>query len=298
MPQQSSHTSSHRTPHTPNDAPNLGHRARIAESVDRILAERLWQPAVAIILGSGLGPLAEQVEHASSIPYEAIPHFCRTHAQGHRGQLVLGYLAGVPVVLMQGRAHRYEGFANHQVDYPVHIMHALGARVLITTNAAGGLNTRFAAGDLMVIDSHIDFLWSRGMWDANSQSSRETPHRTPPYDWQLIRRAKAVASQNGILLQQGSYLATLGPTYETRSEYRMFRWTGADAVGMSTIPEALAAQQLGMRTLAFSVITNVASTDTPQATSHHEVVELGNAAGPRLLLVITSLLHEMAGQPD
>lgn len=273
-------------------------KQRVDEAVAHITRKRLWQPSVAIVLGSGLGELVERVDHRESIPYGEIPHFCPTHASGHAGQFVTGYLSGVPVVLLQGRAHRYEGLSNHQASFPTECMHALGAELLITTNAAGGLNTRFCAGDLMVIDSHIDFLWARGLWGAPNCFEQFAPARTPVYAWDLIQSTKSIARKLDITLHQGCYLATLGPTYETRSEYRMFRWTGADAVGMSTIPEVLVAQKRGMQVLAFSVITNVASTDAPQPTTHEEVVALGHAAGPRLMKIIEAMLNERAGCPD
>jgi purine-nucleoside phosphorylase len=272
--------------------------SKVAEARDAILAKRLLQPSVAIVLGSGLGSLAEKVEHSTAIDYTDIPHFSRTHAVGHAGRLVLGYLAGMPVVLMQGRFHRYEGWSNQHVQFPVHCLNALGAQTLITTNAAGGLNPRFRAGDLMVLDSHLDFLWNRRQPGPVKTPAHSCGTRQPPYDWGLIEQAKSIARRRGIVLHQGTYLATLGPTYETRSEYRMFRWTGADAVGMSTVPEVLTAQALHMRVLAFSVITNVASTDVPQSTTHDEVVAAGNAAGPRLLEIIEAMLQHMAGQPD
>lgn len=262
---------------------------------DTIIGFRLFQPQIGIVLGSGLGELAEQVEHASAVSYEEIPCFPRTHACGHAGKLIFGYLAGMPVVLMQGRAHRYEDWSNVDVSFPIHCLHALGVHTLVTTNAAGGLNPRFKIGDLMVIDGHLDFLWRRGLI---GKASRPAPRGKPPYDQVLIDRVQHIARAHGIVLHQGCYLGTLGPTFETRSEYRMFRKTGADVVGMSTIPEVLAASQLGLRTVAFSVITNVASTDIPMATTHAEVIESGNTAGPKLLKIIQSLLEDMSGQPD
>lgn len=273
---------------------------------DQVLAHRLFQPAVACILGSGLGGLADSVAHPVAIDYAEIPGFTKTHAVGHAGRLITGYIGGVPVVLMQGRSHRYEGHSHAQLQFPVHVMHALGAKTLIATNAAGGLNTRFEVSDLMVIDSHIDFLWRRSMW-ANRPTSDDQPaarmgdqalRGRNPFSHHLIRRSKAIARSQGAVLHQGCYLGTLGPTYETRSEYRSFRWMGADAVGMSTVPEVLAARDLGMDVLAFSVITNVASTDVPSLTTHDEVVHSGNQAGPRLQRIIEQLLSEMSGQPD
>jgi len=276
-----------------------------------IFARRLLQPKVAIVLGSGLGGLANCVEHAESIPYADLPCFPCAHAPGHAGNLITGFLAGIPVALMQGRAHRYEGFTDTDLSLPIHCLHALGAKTLILTNAAGGLNPRFCVGDLMLIDQHLDFLWSTphartaGHRAYALQCGRvgdfscDVPMRgCSPYDHDLLARARRVARQADIELHQGTYLSTLGPTYETRGEYRMFRKFGADAVGMSTIPEVVAARQIEMRVLAFSVITNVASTDVPQSTDHQEVIDVGNSTGPRLLQIVRGVLSDLAGQPD
>jgi purine-nucleoside phosphorylase len=293
-------------------------RLLVEKARNYVQSQRLFQPTVACILGSGLGGLAAEVSHAQFIEYQQIPGFTQTHAAGHAGRLITGYLGGVPVVLMQGRSHRYEGHSHAQLQFPVHLMHALGARTLIATNAAGGLNTRFEISDLMVIDSHIDLLWRRGLWPKSNEvpadrlcvanntadQARHPPlairiaRGSNPYSHPLIRRVRRIAREQNVVLHQGCYLATLGPTYETRSEYKAFRWMGADAVGMSTIPEVLAARDLGMEVLAFSVITNVASTDVPSLTTHEEVVQSGNKAGPRLQRIIEQLLSDMSGQPD
>ncbi|MFN3191151.1 MAG: purine-nucleoside phosphorylase [Aureliella sp.] len=282
----------------------------VNQARDAVIAKKLFQPQVGIVLGSGLGPLADRVDHAFAIAYNEIPGFPRTHAVGHAGRLVFGYLGGIRVVLLQGRAHRYEGWTNSDVAFPTKVLHALGARTLITTNAAGGLNARFRVGDLMVIDSHIDWLW-RGVGKAalSGMTLRSDGELNPtttdcvlrgnsPYDRSLIDRVHHIARKHGTVLHQGTYMATLGPTYETRSEYAMFREMGADTVGMSTVPEVLSAARLGMEILAFSVVTNVASTDVPQSTTHEEVVESGKAAGPRLIAIVESLLDEMSGEPD
>ncbi|MEM8732891.1 MAG: purine-nucleoside phosphorylase [Planctomycetota bacterium] len=284
--------------------------AAVQEARDAILAQKLFQPQVAIVLGSGLGPLADRVDHAFAISYADIPGFPKTHAVGHAGRLVLGFLGGVRVALLQGRAHRYEGWTNAQVAFPTEVLHSLGARTLVTTNAAGGLNARYRVGDLMVIDSHFDWLW-RGFHTGTSQEEISEVHSgtnrgttdcvvrgNSPYDRGLIERVHSIARRHGTVLHQGAYMATLGPTYETRSEYAMFREMGADTVGMSTVPEVLKATSLGMDVLAFSVVTNVASTDVPQSTTHDEVVESGKAAGPKLIAVIEALLDEMSGEPD
>lgn len=278
--------------------------SRVSEARDAVLQRRQFQPQVACILGSGLGGLAAAVADSVSVDYANIPGFTKTHAVGHAGKLITGYVGETPVVLMQGRSHRYEGHSHLQLQFPVHVMHALGAKTLIATNAAGGLNTRYEVGDLMVIDSHIDLLWRRSMWadpsflevrnqtlaDSQARFGDQVLRGANPYTHKLIHQAKFVARTNNTVLHQGCYLGTLGPTYETRHEYRAFRWMGADAVGMSTIPEVLAARDLGMDVLAFSVITNVASTDVPSFTHHDEVVESGNLAGPRLQKIIEQLV--------
>lgn len=274
---------------------------QVVEARDAILSYRLFQPEVAIILGSGLADLANHAEHASAIPYSAIPHFPNTNAAGHPGQLIFGFLGGLKVVLLQGRAHRYEGWSDDKVCFPTRCLQALGARTLVITNAAGGLNPRFRQGELMLVDEHLDLLWGKHRAvaaDGGSPVKFPLGSRHSPYDLQLLQRVRKLARQQDTVLHQGCYLATLGPTYETRAEYRMFRWMGADAVGMSTIPEVLTASQLGMRVMAISVITNVASTDAPQATSHVEVVETGKQASERLTQLIVGLLDSMSGEPD
>ncbi len=276
---------------------------------------RLLQPQVAIILGSGLGGLAGDVQHATCIPYNTIPHFQVTHAVGHAGQLVLGFLAGVPVVVMQGRYHRYEGHSDSCVAFPVEVMAALGARTLIVTNAAGGLNPRYLPGDLMLVDQHINGLWPRPWQHCAQQPSvtKHAPIASSPsiacpspvgrhlatvYDSGLLEQAARIAQKCEVNLQRGTYIATLGPTYETRSEYRMFRWMGGDAVGMSTVPEVMAAREAGLRVLAMSVITNVACTDQAHGTTHEEVVQRGREIEPKLRRLVQCMLEEIAGPAD
>lgn len=283
----------------------------IREAVEFISTARLLQPQVAIILGSGLGGLGDDVQHATAIPYAEIPNFQATHAVGHRGQLLLGYLAGVPIVVMQGRYHRYEGHSNQCVSFPVQVMAALGAKTLIVTNAAGGLNPRYTPGDLMLVDQHINALWPRGSSSVIPGGSASDAYKTDiataspvgrhlsaVYDSSLLTQAARLAASCEIQLQRGTYVATLGPTYETRSEYRMFRWMGGDAVGMSTVPEVMAARHAGLRVLAMSVITNVACTDQAQGTSHEEVVQRGQEIEPKLRRLVRAILEEMAGPAD
>ncbi|MCC6511134.1 MAG: purine-nucleoside phosphorylase [Pirellulaceae bacterium] len=280
----------------------------VREATEHISTQRLLQPQVAIILGSGLGGLANDVQHPTCIPYHTVPHFRATNAVGHAGQLILGFLSGVPVVVMQGRYHRYEGHSNQDVCFPVRVMHDLGAKTLIVTNAAGGLNPRYRPGDLMLVDQHIDCLWPRTSQSeaayfqptaSNSQAHTVSLRQAREiYDQPMLQRVRRIALKHELPLHRGTYIATLGPTYETRAEYRMFRWMGGDAVGMSTVPEVLTARQLGMNVLAMSVITNVACTDQAQSTSHAEVVQCGQQVEPQLRKIVGQLLEEMAGPAD
>lgn len=295
----------------------------VQAAVEFIRSIKLFQPQVAIILGSGLGGLADDVQHATAIPYGDIPNFKRTHATGHAGQLLLGYVSGIPAVVMQGRCHRYEDHTSDTVTFPVRVMAALGAKTLLVTNAAGGLNPRYRVGDLMIVDQHIHWLWNRPLvnrlaamngtaLNGTTPSDLRASHIGKPtecpsgvlgrtgeiYDHQLGDQIRAIGLEHRIHLQRGTYVATLGPTYETRAEYRMFRWMGGDAVGMSTVPEALTARELGLRVLALSVITNVACTDSAHGTSHDEVVECGKQVEPRLRKLVGGLLEQMAGPAD
>lgn len=274
--------------------------------------------STAIILGSGLGGLAERIDDATAIDYHDIPGFSRSTAGGHRGQLICGILAGRRVVAMAGRFHRYEGWSNEQVAFPVHVMHALGAKRLIVSNAAGGVNPKFCVGDLMVIRDHINWLHGGGPLSAMSQQERaqnlvdsgdtralpqegsamrpcvlsETPWRSQSvYDENLADLAQSVAIRGGFTAQQGTYLATLGPTYETRAEYRMMRRIGADVAGMSTVSEVLAATGLGMRILGISLVSNVAQVDLPVKADHQEVLRAGREAAAKMEQIVIEVVN-------
>jgi purine-nucleoside phosphorylase len=257
-------------------------------------------PKVGLILGSGLGGLAASIERSEAIPYEQIPHFPTTHATGHAGLWISGQLGGIPVVAMSGRAHLYEGHDVDRATFPVRCMHALGTEILIASNAAGGLNPRFRQGQLVAIDSHINLFFR----PLAAPSLLGEPHPVPPqrhipfYDPSILQQWDAIATSHRWSLHRGTYLGTLGPTYETRSEYRAFRTMGADMVGMSTLPEVEAARRLGMRVGAISVITNIATPDRLAKTAHQEVVDVAKLAEARLLPLIRSWLSELAGPPD
>ncbi|MEO1616772.1 MAG: purine-nucleoside phosphorylase [Planctomycetota bacterium] len=271
------------------------HELRVADAVD-FLAPKLnpkWQELISgvsvtgVILGSGLGSLAEKIQPQLTIKYGDIPGFASSTASGHRGELIFGTLHGKPVIAMAGRLHRYEGWSNDQVSFPVSVMHALGARRLIASNAAGGLNPNLRVGDIIVLSDHVDWLHQR------SASFSSSPKRTgflradrPIYRRELIDQALLAARNNSFRAFEGTYLATLGPTYETRAEYRMMRRLGADVVGMSTVPEVLTAASLEMDVLALSVVSNVASPDDAIIADHEEVLQAGDAAAGKLESIV------------
>ncbi|NLX09719.1 MAG: purine-nucleoside phosphorylase [Chloroflexi bacterium] len=269
------------------------------EAADAIRQRTPVRPTIGLVAGSGLGPLVDEIENADVIPYEDIPHWPHSTVVGHAGRLVLGTLEGQPLVAMQGRAHFYEGYSPAQVTLPIRVMRLLGVNTVILTNAAGGLNPNFSAGDIMVIEDHI---YIGGMTGSNplrgpNQASfgpRFSIH-TRTYNPTLNRLAHRVAEQNGFTLRQGVYVGLSGPTFETPAEVRMLRGWGGDSVGMSTAPEALVAYHAGMRVLGFSSITNLSldSTEAREEVSHEEVLRLGRQIVPRLVTVIRGVLREM-----
>lgn len=271
----------------------------LQESLDAIRNRTPIVPKVAIILGSGLGSLSQAIQARTVIPYGEIPFFPKLSAAGHAGELIVGNLGGTSVVVMRGRAHLYEGHDPYRATYGVRIMRAMGARILVASNAAGGLNPRFRVGELVLIDGHIDLMHRSGVLsDASNGSATlpmDTPMRSGPiYDRALIEKVCACANRLGHSLSRGTYLATLGPTYETRAEYRAFRAIGADMVGMSTVPETILAASLGMQVIAFSVVTNVASPDNATTTTHDEVLDSAAMAQSTLTSILQAVLAELA----
>lgn len=268
-------------------------------------------PRAAIILGSGLGGLADEITAPLRIDYADLPGFARATASGHRGQLIFGTLDDVPVVAMAGRMHRYEGHSDDRVTFPVRLMAALGARALIVSNAAGGLNPVLNVGDIVVIDDHIDLAKKRA--EKRGRPLCEAPVGPDPgkrglplfsgrvasplrlYDDQLSQIALAAARAGDFAAILGTYIATLGPTYETRAEYRMMRFFGGDVVGMSTAPEVCVAVTLGMRVLGLSMVSNVARPDQAQATDHQEVLDAGRASQSKLRKIVAATLQHAIG---
>ena len=274
-------------------------RTHYREAADAIRRWTRHQPQIGVILGSGLNPLADEVEAANRIAYADIPHFPPTGVAGHVGQMVIGRLAGRDVLIMQGRAHAYEGISLQHATLPVRVMHELGIGTLIVTNAAGGLNPAWRAGDLMLITDHIGLSAMIGhnpLWGPNNDSlGPRFPALSKAYDPALRRLAVQVAAELGIELRQGVYCGLAGPAFETPAEVRFLRLIGADACGMSTVPEVMVACHMGIRVLGFSGISNVAidSLDADEAANHEEVLAAGQTLVPRLIALLRGVLAAM-----
>ena len=276
---------------------SLAYRVREAAS---ILRGRLpAPPRVGIILGSGLGPLAEEVADATVVPYGEIPHFARSTVAGHAGHLVAGTLEGVPVAVMRGRFHYYEGYTLQQVTFPVRTLRRLGAEVLIVSNAAGGLNPGYGVGDVMVLRDHINLMGLAGLNPLVGPDEPELGVRfldmTAPYDVALRARALELGARAGLRVHEGVYAVVAGPSFETRAEIGFLRLAGADAVGMSTAPEVIVARHERMRVLGLSVITNVANPGAVDPdVSHEGVLTVAEQAAPGLTLLIRGVLRSIA----
>ena len=230
-------------------------------------------PAAAIVLGSGLGGLADQIENARAIAYGDVPGFPKAMVAGHAGQLIAGSLDAVPVLALAGRFHLYEGHDPTLAAYPVRVIHELGAETLIVSNAAGGINRRWQPGDLMLIRDHINLMFRNPLIGRLEPGDVRFPDMSAPYDADLANLARRVAEERGIVLREGVYAGLLGPQYETAAEVRMLGILGADAVGMSTVPEVIVARAIGMRVLGFSCVTNLATGLSPAALTHADVLE-------------------------
>ena len=240
---------------------------------------------IGIVLGTGLGNLIHNIETDQIIPYEEIPHFAVSTVESHAGKLILGKLEGKSVVAMQGRFHAYEGYSAQEIVFPIRVMHALGAETLIVSNACGGLNPQFKQGDILLIEDHINLLGINPLIGPNdSRLGPRYPDMVEPYSRELLEKARAVALKLGIPTQQGVYAAMTGPNLETRAEYRFLRTIGADVVGMSTVPEVIAAVHAGMRTLGFSIITDMGLPDALRPLNINEILSTAEKAERELRL--------------
>jgi purine-nucleoside phosphorylase len=271
---------------------------QVMEAVAAIRARAALQPAVALILGSGLGDLAQEVQDVTVLPYEEIPHFARSTVIGHAGRLLLGTLAGVPVVVMQGRFHFYEGYTPQTLTFPVRVMRALGAHTLLVTNAAGGLNPACRPGDFMLIADHINLPGLAGANPLLGPNEERFGERFPAlakaYDADLRAVARLVAANiPDLTLHEGIYAMVGGPSYETGAELRFLRAVGADAVGMSTAPEVVVARHMGMKVLGISLITNAATGAESENVNHADVMSTADAARQRFVALVTGILSRM-----
>lgn len=267
---------------------------KVKQAADFVRSKLEISPTVGIILGSGLGNLADQIEQKLEIPYCDIPNFAVSTAPGHRGQLVCGSLRGVQVICMQGRLHCYEGHEMADIVLPIRVMKLLGVKTLIVTNAAGGINLSFRVGDLMLIDDHINFMGRNPLMGPNAaEFGPRFCDMTYAYTPKLRHLAEDTAKALSIDLKHGVYLACSGPSFETPAEIRAFRALGADAVGMSTVPEVIAASHSGLQVLAFSLITNMAAGVLDQPLSEQEVLDIGNRKGAVLQTLITGIMEQL-----
>ena len=265
------------------------------EEAATVVRERFdRRPEVAIILGTGLGRLGAEIATSVAVEYTEIPYFPLSTVESHAGRLLCGTLAGKSVIAMQGRFHRYEGYSLQQVTFPVRVLHALGARTLIVSNACGGMHPLWSAGDLMLIADHINLLGDNPLTGPNDDRlGPRFPDMSNAYDAELRAIARRVALDRGIELREGVYVAVSGPNLETRAEYRFLRAIGADVVGMSTVPEVIVAVQAGMRVLGVSIITDMCLPDSLEPATVEKIIGVANRAEPRLTQLVTGVLERI-----
>jgi purine-nucleoside phosphorylase len=270
---------------------------QIDEAADAVRSRLTSQPRIGLILGSGLGELADEVESPIKVPYADIPNWPVGTVQGHKSQLVIGKLAGQDVLIQQGRTHYYEGFEMDHITLPVRVMRRLGVEILVVTNAAGAIHPEFDAGDLMLITDHISLLTMTGLNPLRGPNISEFGERFPdmsqPYDPQLMDLARQAAVKNGIQMREGVYIALSGPSFETPADLRFLRAIGADAVGMSTVPEVIVGRHAGMRVLGISGVSNKANLDGSTITTHEEVLQAGKEIVPKLKTVLLGVLQQL-----
>jgi purine-nucleoside phosphorylase len=268
---------------------------RVQSAAEVVRSRSRIVPEIGIILGTGLGGLAREIAVEREVPYQDIPGFPLSTVESHAGRLLLGHLGGRPVVAMQGRFHRYEGYDLHAVTFPVRVMHALGARTLVVSNACGGMNPLWNPGDLVLLSDHINLLGDNPLIGANDERlGPRFPDMSEPYDTALRQLCREVALDLGIVLREGVYVAVSGPNLETRAEYRMLRAMGADVVGMSTVPEVIVAAHQGTRTVGISIITDQCLPDALEPANIERIIATANRAEPQLARLITTLVERVS----
>jgi purine-nucleoside phosphorylase len=268
---------------------------RVQAAAEVVRRRAALMPEVGIILGTGLGGLAREIAVEAEVPYTDIPGFPLSTVETHAGKLLLGRLGGRPVVAMQGRFHRYEGYDLQQVTFPVRVLRQLGARTLVVSNACGGMNPLWGPGDLVLISDHINLLGDNPLVGPNDERlGPRFPDMSAPYDPGLRALARAAALELGILLREGVYVAVAGPNLETRAEYRMLRAIGADVVGMSTVPEVIVANHQGMRTVGISIVTDQCLPDALEPAEIGKIIATANRAEPNLTRLITTVVERLS----
>ena len=278
-----------------NGERNAGSGTAPIEQAAKVVAARLGRirPQIAIVLGSGLGQLADDVRDAVRIPYPEIPGFPQPRTPGHKGELVGGTLDGVPVLVQSGRVHMYEGHSAEAAALPVRVFSRLGVETLIVTNAAGGIRPSFRPGTLMLIADHVNLMFRNPLTGPVVEGEQRFPDMSDPYDRELRALARDVACELRIPLEEGVYVGLLGPSYETPAEIRMLERLGADAVGMSTVPEVIAARARGVRCLGVSTVTNLAAGISPTPLRHEEVLEMGRQVAGQLAALILGVVRRL-----
>ncbi len=264
--------------------------AKIQETAEWLKGRMPSKPETAIILGTGLGHLSEEIQTECTIPYSEIPNFPVSTVEGHSGQLIFGKLGGKDIMAMQGRFHYYEGYSMKEVTFPIRVMYELGIKTLFVSNAAGGTNPGFRIGDLMIITDQINYMPENPLRGENIPTGPRFPDMSEAYDPLLIELADKIAAEKGIKVKHGVYLATQGPTYETPSEYRMFAHWGADAVGMSTVPEVIVARHSGIRCFGISIITDLGVNGKIVKVTHENVQKAANEAQPRMAAIMREMI--------
>lgn len=267
--------------------------SKIQETASWLRSRMTTHPDTAIILGTGLGKLADEITEATSIPYKEIPNFPLSTVEGHCGQLIFGKLGNKDIMAMEGRFHYYEGYNMQEVTFPVRVMYELGIKTLFVSNAAGGTNPAFSIGDLMIITDQINALPENPLRGKNFPTGPRFVDMHEAYSRTLIEQAREIAKEKGIKVQEGVYLATQGPTYETPAEYKMFRTWGADAVGMSTVPEVIVANHCGIRCFGISVITDLGVEGKIVEVSHEEVQKAADAVQPLMAEIMREMINRV-----
>ena len=273
-------------------------KRQIDEAVASLRGRTPLVPEVGVILGTGLGTLAEGLTVETRVPYKDIPHFAVSTVESHKGELVFGKLGGRPAVVMSGRVHFYEGYTMRQVSFPVRVMQALGAKTLIVSNACGGMNPLFDAGDIMLVTDHINLMGDNPLIGPNDETlGPRFPDMSQPYDRALLKLTEEVALEEKLKVQKGVFVAVAGPNLETAAEYRFLRGIGADVVGMSLIPENLVAVHGGMRVLAFAVVTDLCLADALEPVDIPKILAVAAQAAPRLDRLVTRVVARLNEVP-